>query len=201
MSSAVRTGDAAAHATPPDVPTGSTALVFVHGSWASRVVGRLGAAGMRRDSIETALRRNDICAVDRYARWRVTPEDRRAAEAPELDLRALPGTPPGLIRASLSPGNEVWTTPEALRNETCLREAAADRQGVVDLEPLLWQAPPLPGRVVTVARDMGPEINASVSAALGDPERFVLTPASREAPVPALLGYEEGMRLLWGSAR
>jgi hypothetical protein len=199
VSQAARTEGNAAYVTVPDPGEDGTALVFVHGSWSSRVAARLVDAGMRRDSVETALRRNDACAADRYARWRATDVAQRAAEAPTLDLDPLPGTPPGLRRVGLSPGNEVWIEPTAPRDQACLREAAADRNGVVELEPLLWQAPPLSGRDVVVARDMGPPMNEVVTAALGGPVAFVYAPTSVDDPMPRLMEYEEGMRVLWGA--
>lgn len=192
-------GESTAYASLPAAPGDSLSVVFVHGSWSSRVVARLTASGMRRDSVETALRRNGICSVDRYARWRAADPDTRAAGPPELDLRPLPGTPPGLRRVALSPGNVVWMAPGPLRDDACRREAAADRQGVLELEPLLWRAPPLPGRSLIVARDMGPALNAAVRAALSDHEAFVYVPPAADAPTPVVLDYGTGMRRLWGA--
>jgi hypothetical protein len=70
--------------------------------------------------------------------------------------------------------------------------------GVVDLEPLLWQAPPLGNGAVVVARDMGPEVNARVRSAMGGRDAYVYVPRAGQGPVPALMDYEEGMQLLWG---
>jgi len=199
MASATRSSENLATVALPVPPTGEPALIFVHGSWSSRVVARLSATGMRRDSVETALRRNDICTLDRYVRWREADLAQRTVTPPALDLEALPGSPPHLVRAALSPGNEVWTEPDAPRDAPCLREARADRGGVIDLEPFLWRAPPLPGHATVVARDLGPEVNARVLQALGAPSAFVYTPVEGEA-VPHLMDYEEGMDLLWGEA-
>lgn len=200
LSSVSRSSEDLAFATLPVPPTDEPALVFVHGSWSSRVVARLAAAGMRRDSIETALRRNDICAVDRYARWRASEAPDQAAGRPALDLQALPGTPAGLTRTRVSPGNEVWTEPGAPLDDPCARDARADARGTVDLEPLLWQAPPLGGRHLIVARDMGPDTNALVRAASAGRTAYVFAPTEAgEAPV--LMEYDEGMRLLWGTPR
>jgi len=199
LASATRSSESLAYTAIPNPSVDGPALVFVHGSWPSRVVARLSAAGMRRDSVETALRRNDICTVDRYARWREDDSAIRGVVPPTLDLEALPGSPPHLRRTRLSLGNEVWTEAGAYRDELCTREARADRQGVVELEPLLWQAPPLPGREVIVARDMGLEVNAQVRAALGDPPTFVYAPVGGGETPPLLMDYAEAMELLWGS--
>ena len=199
VGSAARTTESLAYATLPNPPGDGPSLVFAHGSWASRVVARLSAAGMARDSVETALRRNDICTVDRYARWRGDDPARRGVAPPPLDLEALPGSPAHLTRTRLSPGNDVWTEPGAPRDDRCLRDALSDLQGVIELEPLLWQAPPLPGYDVIVARDMGPEINARVRAALGNPAAFVYAYTPDGGTVrPRLMDYEEGMEVLWG---
>ena len=180
---------------PPALPTPPTAeaAVFVHGSWASRIAARLAATGMRRDSIETALRRNDICAVDRYARWR---QDREGAStAPPLDFESLPGTPPTLEMAELSPGNRVRVDPRLAFDARCRREAGADRFGVLELEHLAWRYPPLEGRTVVVARDLGPAGNLPTLQALDRPAYLLL--AGEET---VLMEYARGMELLWGGA-
>jgi len=169
-------------------------LVFAHGSWSSRVVARLSAAGMRRDSVETALRRNDLCAVDRYARWR---DGGPAGAAPALDLEPLPGTPEGLVRVRLSPGNDAWADTATPWDPECLREAAADALGTVELEALAWRAPPLSGRQVVIARDMGPALNARVREAMGMRQTFVYVAGDGTTP-SRMLPYDDGIRRLWG---
>jgi len=181
------------------VPTGDLAgkaHIFVHGSWASRIAARLTEAGMRRDSVETALRRNDICAVDRYARWRAL--DRRAPTPPPIDFEPLPGSPATLETLLLSPANPVRMAPDGPRDPTCMREARADRFGVIELELLLWQAPPLPGRDVVVVRDLGPAGNALIREAVDGPV-FVYVAGDGNGD-PRLLDYADGMELLWRGA-
>jgi len=124
-------------ATSAMLPSGmkESSVVFVHVSWASRVSARLASSSMRRDSIETALRRNDICAVDTYARGRA----RSLEESTDrLDFEASPGTPGSLEQRELSPGNVIRVSPSRAPTPSCLREARADRLGVIELEPLLW---------------------------------------------------------------
>jgi len=189
-----------AHVPPPTV-AGGDAVVFVHGSWASRVAAKLAATGMRRDSIETALRRNDICAVDRYTRWR-TAKQRGGADVmearPPLDLEPLPGTPTSLESRALSPGNLVRVSPGSVHDATCLREARADRLGTLELELLIWRLPPLPGRRVLVARDLGPARNLAILRELARPAYLYVDGADGGAP--HLLEYDEGMEVLWGGA-
>ena len=157
---------------------------------------RLAAAGMRRDSLETALRRNDLCAVDAYSRWR---SGSAPGDAPTLDLTPRPGSPPELSPTLLSTGNAVLLRRGAALPPTCLREARADRLGTLELEPLLWLAPPLPGARVTLARDLGPADNAEVRRAHPGATPFLLVDGGPGAPW-RILPYEEGMELLWGGA-
>jgi len=169
-------------------------LVFAHGSWSSRVVARLSAVGMRRDSVETALRRNDLCSVDRYARWR---EAGPTGAAPALDLEPLPGTPEGLVRVRLSTGNDAWADTAIPWDPECLHEAAADALGTIELEALAWRAPPLSGRQVVIARDMGPATNARVRETMGTRRTFVYVAGNGAAP-SRMLPYDDGIRRLWG---
>jgi hypothetical protein len=176
-------------------PPSRRALVFVHGSWSSRVAARLAAAGMRRDSIETALRRNALCAVDRYARWREDP----SGGPPALDVEPLPGVPVRLEPRLLSPGNVALVDTLSAADAACRREAAADRLGVFELEPLLWRAPPLEGEELVVARDLGPEANAAVRAAFPAHDAWMLV-AGPENGAARVTSYEEGVALLWGAS-
>lgn len=176
----------------PHPPT-EPALVFVHGSWSSRVVARLVASRMRRDSVETALRRNALCDVDRYARLRAEG----ASELPALDLDSRPGTAPGLTEVMLSPGNRVRIAAGRPLEGDCAREAGADRFGTTELEPLLWRAPPLAGAPLVLARDLGPEANRIVREAFRGYSAWV-TVASAEGT--SLAPYEEAMSSLWRAA-
>lgn len=174
---------------PEDVPT----LAFAHGSWTSRVAARLVAAGMRRDSVETALRRNDLCSVDAYSRWL---SGGAPGASPPLSFESLPGPAPGLQGRTLSPGNAVLVRPGVPPPPACLREARADRLGSVELEPLEWQAPPLPGARFVVARDLGPEENAGVLERFPGATAWVVL----EGATPGtfrFVPYDEGMALLW----
>jgi hypothetical protein len=151
---------------------------------------------MRRDSVETALRRNDLCAVERYARWR---ESEALGASPLLDLEPRPGRPPGLAPVTLSPGNEALVREGAPFDEICRREAASDRLGALELEPLIWQAPPLEGEALVVARDLGPTANEAVRAAF--PGHRVFGALAGEGGAPTrVLPYAEMMRMLWGRA-
>lgn len=178
----------AAESGQPDV-----SVVFVHGSWASRVGARLAAEGMRRDSIETALRRNDLCLVDRYARWRAAPD----GPAPTLDFEPRPGTPPDLRAMTLSPGNVIRVSPTTAPDAACRREARSDRLGTLELEAVAWRSPHLTGGAVALARDLGPGANLRL---FGQDTGNALVWVDRSEGEPLLLPYVEGMQLLWGGA-
>jgi len=180
----------------PDPPV-RPALVFVHGSWSSRTAARLVAAGMRRDSVETALRRNAACRVDEYTRWRAAGAP---PPAPPLELVPRPGPAPGLAFVELSPGNRVAVRPGAPADSICTWEAHSDRLGTLELEPLLWQAPPLPGRKLVVARDLGPKADARALISFPGYHPYVAVDGGPGRP-PRVLEYREGMELLWGSSR
>ena len=183
---------------PPAPADGEPAVVFVHGGWTGRVAARLVEAGMRRDSVETALRRNPLCRVHMYAQARLGGDPAFEGALPRLDLEPLPGMPAHLRMMETSPGAAVRVEPGAPLHPSCRREMAADRLGVVELAPLLWRTA-LPGEAggVLLARDLGPEANRRFRE--GIPERRAwmwVPPGPGEAP--ALLPYEEAERMLWG---
>lgn len=163
----------------PDVGA-APALVFVHGSWAGREAARLEAAGMRRDSIETALRRNDLCRVHEYARAR-----REGEPLPPLDLEARPGSPETLTWVLLSEGNRARVDPAVPWSASCHREAAADREGTVELATVLARrgAAGPDGPVVWV-RDLGPEQNAALIERHPDRAILLWTATSEGGPRP-----------------
>jgi hypothetical protein len=196
--------DALARITVPEVPDGSAALIFVHGSWAERISGRLQGGGMRLDSIETALRRNDICRLHRYTMERVarTAGATASAPLPELDFRLLPGAPPNLQSMLLAEGDRVGVDPREPVTPECDREAQADRFGVISLAPLVWQGD-LPGaesgRPMFV-RDLGPEENEALLADFPGRAPYVFRAAEETGAPPMLVPYAEGMARLWGTA-
>ena len=194
--SAILAPTARAPQTTVPAPPSRPAIVFVHGTWASRISAKLADAGMRRDSIETALRRNDVCAVDRYARWR--GGEAPPGPGPSLDLEPAAGTPPGLAARALSPGNMVRVGSMLDHDAACIREARADRLGVLELELVAWRFPPLPRATIRVARDLGPVANLRLLRSAGATP-YVMIDTGRESG-PLLLDYDTGMQLLWGGA-
>lgn len=192
-----------ARITPPRIPVdGPNALVFVHGSWSERITARLQAAGMRLDSIETALQRNDICALHRYAAARggeVGTEGGMNARSLDLDFDPAPEIPLHLEAVYLSKGNRILVDPRHPVPPDCRIEALADARGIISLAPLLWQGD-LPGmeegRPMFV-RDLGPEDNRRTREAFPERRPYVLMTASPGGR-PQLRDFDEAMALIWG---
>jgi hypothetical protein len=170
------------------------ALVFVHGAWTGRLAARLAAAGMRLDSVETALRQNSTCAVHDFAD---AYEQKRALPRLDFTPRAS-GFPPERL---VSPGNRIRVQPGERITPHCAREINADRAGVVDVTPLVWQGA-LPGarndaRPMFV-RDLGPERNQTLLREYPDRTAYIYGPAHPEVE-PRLWPYEGAVKSLWGS--
>ena len=180
-----------------EVPRGERpSLVFVHGAWTGRVAMRLVANGMRLDSLEAAMRQNATCDTHRYALWYSGATGDRAPEAPPLDFSVVRRNPPPQVR--ISSGNDIRVRPGVQLSRECLREAASDTLGIVDVGPLLWQGdlPGLGGEGRMFVRDMGPEGNARLIQKYPDREPFVLL-RPRDDQAPRLVPYAEGMKFLW----
>ena len=181
------------------IPEGSAdgAIVFVHGAWDERLAAMLQASGMRGDSIQPIVRRNDTCQLHEYAVARLAGV--AATDLPAIDSEQTPAPPEGLAALQSLRGSVVWRGEGAPWPEACVRELLADRFGSVALAPLLWQGD-LPGlergRPMFV-RDFGPERNETVRASFPGRPSFVWSyPAGGGAP--ALLPYEQAMADFWG---
>jgi hypothetical protein len=178
-------------------------VVFVHGGWTSRLAMRLAGAGMRLDSVETALRENSTCAVESYVAWRTgetpTGQARRAPEAgPAARLELNPAARPMLVVATLAPTDRARLTPGERLEGGCREEAFADRGGVIDVSPLTWQGdlPGVPGRGAVFVRDLGPAMNARLLALMPDRTPFVLLSRTADG-TPHIEPYAAAMAWLW----
>ena len=182
------------------VPEGTAdgALVFVHAAWDERLAAMLQASGMRGDSIQAIVRRNDTCRLHEYALARLagTP----AASLPAIDGAQSPTRPEALSALQTPRSSVVWRGVGAPWAEACQRELLADRFGSVTLAPLLWQGdlPGLEEGLPMFVRDFGPERNEVVRARFPGRTPLVLAyPAITGGP-PLLGPYEEAMATLWG---
>lgn len=177
---------------PPEVSEPS--VVFVHGGWTSRIAVNLATQGMRIDSVETALRQNPSCAVHMFALAYQGITGNGPQAALDFNPRST-GFPP---EVEISPGNRIRVEDGTHLSAECMRQVEADRNGVIDVSPLIWQGdlPGIPGKGALFIRDMGPEMNAGLIRQLPDRTPMVLyTPSPDDSPI--LVPYDEGMAAIW----
>jgi hypothetical protein len=176
----------------PETP--ERALVFVHGGWTSRLAARLAAAGMRLDSVESALRQNSTCAVHEF-----TLAYERKGTLPPLDFEPRASSLPPEVQ--ISEGNRIRVQPGERATPSCTLEINADRAGVVDVSPLIWQGaltnPATDARPIFV-RDLGPDRNRELLASHIDRVPLLYGPADPEI-TPRLWPYDGAIRALWGA--
>ena len=79
-----------------------------------------------------------------------------------------------------------------------MREAASDRHGVIELEPMVWRTEIGAEAELLLLRDLGPSENASLSALTG--REWLVYVAGEAGAGPSLLPYDVGMELLWRGA-
>lgn len=175
--------------------TSEPALVFVHGGWTSRIAMRLASAGMRLDSLETALRLNPTCDVHELALLYPAA----AGSVPDLDFTLRSGELRPRIETAR--GNYIRVREGGRLSPECRREVVSDTLGIVDIAPLVWQGdlPGKPAKGALILRDMGPEANAAVIAAHPDRVPLMLLRRSNDE-APTLVPYAEGISLLWPDA-
>jgi hypothetical protein len=173
------------------------ALVFVHDGWTARIAMQLAGAGMRLDSIETALRQNPTCDVQMLVDAIVAGDaNARAAALARLELTPRASELPPVVQ--IARGNTMRVAPGALLTPACRRQANADRNGILDLAPLVWRGD-LPGghaRGPLFVRDLGPERNAQLIARMTDRTPLLMyTPT--DAGMPVTREYGVAVDLLW----
>jgi len=171
------------------------AIVFVHENWRTRLAMRLAAAGMRLDSIETALRQNTTCDVQRYTDVR---ESNPAAVAAITDLLSLApravDLPPVV---EMKPGVRIVGGAETVSAGACAAEVRSDFAGVQDLASLLVYGGVPGGRShgVLFVRDLGPARNRALLEA--EPARRPYALVTTDQGRRVLLDYGAAMQALW----
>lgn len=172
-------------------------LVFVHAGWDERTAAMLQASGMRNDSIQSILRRNDSCRLHEYALARLGGA--ASADLPAIDVTQTAERPPELVALRSLGGSVVWRGEGIEWSQACVRELSADRYGAIALAPLLWQGdlPGLERGEPMFVRDYGWERNDVVRAHF--PGRQAAVWAYPPSGRPVLLEYEPAMATLWGS--
>lgn len=169
------------------------ALVFVHGGWTARIGMRLAGHGMRLDSVETALRQNPTCLVHAFADSFASG----AKSAAVLDFERRADRLPAVVE--ISPGNRIRVAANEVLDSACTAQIRADRSGIIDLTPLIWQGD-LPGteaRGALFVRDMGPQANRRLIAQHEDRRPMMLVP---HADSMALVPYTIAERAIWGAS-
>jgi hypothetical protein len=182
------------------IPEGTAdgALVFVHAAWDERLAAMLQASGMRGDSIQAIVRRNDACRLQEYALARLAGG--AASSLPAIDAEQTPAPAESLSALQTPRSSVVWRGTGAPWSDACQRELLADRFGSVALAPLLWQGD-LPGleegRPMFV-RDFGPERNEVVRASYPGRTAVVWAYPAMTGGPPVLGAYDDAMATLWG---
>lgn len=177
--------------------TKDSTLVFVHGSWTSRVAMTLAAHGMRLDSVETGMRQNSTCRISEFAdAYAARRRGASAAALPTADFTPDPSrtVPPVVV----STGYAIRTFPGEVPTPACVRQLYSDRLGIVDVSAFLWQGgvPGLEGGRALVVRDMGPRQNELMLRRYSGRRALMYFRPSPDA-TPILRPYHQSVRLLW----
>lgn len=175
---------------PPAPP--APAMVFVHGAWSARIGSRLMAAGMRSDTLETALRQNSTCDLARFADAYVAG----SVMLPPLDVEPRANRlPPSL---EIAPDDYIRFHPGEQLSADCVSQIRSDEGGVLEVVPFLWQAqlPGLGEGGVLFLRDLGSAGNRAALERWPERTPYVLAPPLPGEP-PRLLPYAAGMDAVW----
>src|SRR5690606_915746 len=125
----------------------------------------------------------------------------RDDRAPAIDFDVRADRPAGHAAVEIAPGDWILVRHGEALSAACAREIHADRNGVLDIAPLLWQGdlPGLPAAGAMIVRDLGPEANAALIAAHPERVPYVFFTPSPDSE-PALVPYEQGIAAFWEHA-
>jgi hypothetical protein len=176
------------------------ALVFVHDAWMGRAAMPLIAHRFRLDFIETLMRRNSTCDVQRLTRAVLAGDDDSVARIlSTMDTMPRPG---GLDVLEIAPGDNIRVRPGEVLAGECRVHAWSDRHGILDMAPLLWLGAlhGVDDDGILLARDFGPDRNRQLLDAHPHRTPWVYMMTDPAAELPELVPYDSAMKLLWEGA-
>ena len=161
-------------------------LVFVHGSWSTRVAMQLAGRGMRLDSLETIMQHNSTCKIQLWL------DAGRGGEP-----LAFQEGGDSLRQVLINPDSRIRLRAREKLAPACQRQALADRLGVTEVGAFLWRAglPGLARESTLFARDLGPAANLRLIRALKRPVYMLHVDTAGR---PGLWPYEQAVRAIWG---
>lgn len=182
----------------PVPPAPANSIVFVHGAWEQRIMSRLGSQGVRLDRVETAMRQNPTCLVQRHLTTLEAPGTFGAARSglPALDLE--PSATEYLPRMLVARDARVRVDTTTTLDPACVPEVRADRFGAIDASFILWlgDLPGIEEGKPMFARDLGPAMNRRLLARFPGRSAW-LYGYFDEGGAPRLVPYAQGESLLW----
>ena len=185
----------------PTAPENS--VVFIHGTWEGRLVSRLASEGVRMDIVETAMRQNPTCLVQRHfdalrMDGKTFGSARAGARDQLLPLDLVPSTFEFLPQHTIARDVRIRLDPNTPLHETCMREIHADRYGAINPFFMLWlgDLPGIEERKPLFATDLGPVANRRLLVRYPDRSAWMYGYFA-ESDSLRLLRYAEGSALLW----
>ena len=185
----------------PVPPAPANSIVFVHGAWEQRIMSRLGSQGVRLDHVETAMRQNPTCLVQRHLTGLEAPATFGAGQPGLAALDLEPSATEYLPRMLVARDARVRVDTTTTLDPACVPEVRADRFGAIDASFILWlgDLPGIEDGKPMFARDLGPAMNRRLLGRFPDRSAWMYGYFD-EGAAPRLVPYAQGEALLWGAA-
>ena len=182
----------------PLPPAPANSIVFVHGAWEQRIMSRLGSQGVRLDRVETAMRQNPTCLVQRHLAALESPEAFGGAKAGLAALDLEPSATEYLPRMLVARDARVRVDTSTTLDAACVPEVRADRFGAIDASFILWlgDLPGIEDGKPMFARDLGPAMNRRLLARYPGRSAWMYGYFD-EGNTPHLVPYAQGEAFLW----